>query len=628
MPGVGMESLTGEDPRSIGGYEVRARLGAGGFGQVYLGLSPGGRTVAIKVLRPELREDREFLRRFRLEVAAARQVNGFYTAQVVAAGLDDRRPWVATAFVPGPPLDRAVVANGPLPEPALWRLLAGLVEALQEIHGCGLVHRDLKPANVLLAADGPRVIDFGISKVIDGTAMTSAGVVMGTPSFMAPEQAEGKAVSPESDVFSLGSVLAYAATGRPPFGRDGYASVLYRIVHGDPMLDGVPPQLRAVIEWCLAKAPAARARLTELAGIGRDGPLAAPAPSALAFWPPGLAQLIREYQGQLDTAELADAQQRSATATATVSSALPASGSLGRGARIATTLPQPRSRAPATIFAEQQDRYPQAGYAQESNPTGYDRSSGDRVLNRCRGRRWLAWAASGTVALVVVVVVAITLNRGSSIPVPGLSGKTQAQAVAAIDAAGLKPAVIKKADAHVRSGLVISSNPTPGSALGKGQTVTLYLSTGVANITLPDFRGTSSTAAQAALRKLGFTNVRLVADPESAIPAGEVDHTAPTPGSYPRSQQVVLYVSDAIQVPNVLSQTGLEASAILQQDGFSVAEISTPAPADQMVEPGTVYNQNPASSTAEPRGTRIQIFVQPQTTATATTGSGGGLGGL
>jgi serine/threonine protein kinase len=298
-----MESLTVEDPRSIGGYELRARLGEGGFGLVYLGLSPGGRAVAVKVLQREFARDTEFLRRFHLEVAAAQQVNGIYTAPVVAAGLDDRPPWVATAFVPGPPLDQIIVKNGPLPEPALWRLLAGLVEALQAIHACGLVHRDLKPGNVMLASDGPRVIDFGISKAVDGTAMTSTGAVFGTPAFMAPEQAEGREVSPATDVFALGCVLAYAATGLLPFGGGSAATILYRVVHGEPTLDGMPPRVRGVVERCLAKNPAARPGLAQLAGIGPDGPdgeLRWQSPAS--FWPPQVGQLIRDYQDRLDIA--------------------------------------------------------------------------------------------------------------------------------------------------------------------------------------------------------------------------------------------------------------------------------------------------------------------------------------
>ncbi len=208
-----MKALAADDPRVIGEYRLRAQLGAGGMGRVYLGLSPAGRAVAIKVVHPDLASDAEFLRRFGQEVAAARAVSGIYTAPVVASGLNERPPWLATAFVPGPPLDQVVGENGPLPEQALWPLLAGLVEALQAIHACGVVHRDLKPANVLLAADGPRVIDFGISRAADGTALTAAGVVFGTPGFMSPEQAEGRGAGPASDVFALGCVVAYAAAG-------------------------------------------------------------------------------------------------------------------------------------------------------------------------------------------------------------------------------------------------------------------------------------------------------------------------------------------------------------------------------------------------------------------------------
>jgi serine/threonine kinase PknH len=298
-----MESLTAEDPPSLGGYELRARLGEGGFGLVYLALSPGGRAFAIKVLRREFARDREFLGRFRLEVAAAQRVNGIYTAPVVAAGLDDIPPWVATAFVPGPPLNDIVSQFGPLPEPALWRLLAGLVEALQAIHACGIVHRDLKPANVLLAADGPRVIDFGISKAAGGTSMTSTGSVFGTPGFMAPEQAEGKTVGPATDIFALGCILAYASAGVPPFGGGSVASVLYRVVHSAPVLDGIPPYLRGIVEMCLAKDPAGRPGLYDLAGIGRDGPEGRLAGhSAASFWPPQFARLIRDYQDRLEAA--------------------------------------------------------------------------------------------------------------------------------------------------------------------------------------------------------------------------------------------------------------------------------------------------------------------------------------
>ncbi len=294
-----MKALAGDDPRVIGEYRLQSVLGAGGMGRVYLGLSPAGRAVAIKVVHPDLARDTEFLRRFRQEVAAARAVSGIYTAPVVASGLDEIPPWLATAFVPGPSLDQVVTEHGPLSEPALWPLLAGLVEALQAIHACGVVHRDLKPANVLLAADGPRVIDFGISRAADGTALTAAGVVFGTPGYMSPEQAEGMPAGPASDVFALGCVMAYAAAGAGPFGTGTAAAVLYRVVHAEAALNGIPPRLREIVSRCLAKDPAARPTPRALAAAitGRDQ---GTGPSAVTFWPRSVASLIGAYQAKLE----------------------------------------------------------------------------------------------------------------------------------------------------------------------------------------------------------------------------------------------------------------------------------------------------------------------------------------
>ena len=294
-----MKPLAADDPRVIGEYRLRAQLGAGGMGRVYLGLSPAGRAVAIKVVHPDLASDADFVRRFGQEVAAARAVSGIYTAPVVASGLNERPPWLATAFVPGPPLDQVVAENGPLPEQALWPLLAGLVEALQAIHACGVVHRDLKPANVLLATDGPRVIDFGIARATDGTSLTAAGVVFGTPGFMSPEQAEGRGAGPASDVFALGCVVAYAAAGMGPFGTGTAAAILYRVVHAEPVLDGVPPRLRQVVAACLAKDPAARPSLRALSGMIAGG-MDATGPSAVAFWPSSVARLIGAHQARLE----------------------------------------------------------------------------------------------------------------------------------------------------------------------------------------------------------------------------------------------------------------------------------------------------------------------------------------
>jgi tRNA A-37 threonylcarbamoyl transferase component Bud32 len=287
-----MEPLSADDPQAVGEFQLRARLGSGGMGRVYLGYSRAGRAVAVKVIHPGLARDPEFRQRFSREVAAARSVSGMYTAPVVAAGLDADPPWLATAYVPGPPLSDVVSRHGPLPEPATWRLAAGLAEALGAVHASGLVHRDLKPANVLLAPDGPHVIDFGISRALDGTSVTAAGMVVGTPGYMSPEQAEGAAVGPASDVFSLGCVLAYAATGNAPFGKGSAASVLYRVVAGQPDLAGVPDRLRGVITACLAKDPAQRPGLAALGMmIAQAGPAITASPTS--FWPDQVAEVIR-----------------------------------------------------------------------------------------------------------------------------------------------------------------------------------------------------------------------------------------------------------------------------------------------------------------------------------------------
>ncbi|MBM7773444.1 serine/threonine protein kinase [Actinokineospora baliensis] len=253
-----MRELLVHDPRRVGDYALLGRLGRGAMGTVYLGRSPGGRFVAVKVARGELAEDPDFRQRFRLEIAMARAVGGFWTAAVVGADPDAERPWLATEYVPGPTLTEAVRTGGPLPEPALRALLAGLAEALAAIHAAGLVHRDLKPSNVLLAEDGPRVIDFGIAKAVRSTAMTATGVLFGTPGYLSPEQISGGDVGPASDVFALGAVMVYAATGTGPFGNGEVAALLYRAVHTGPDLDGVPSELRPVVSRCLNTHPQAR----------------------------------------------------------------------------------------------------------------------------------------------------------------------------------------------------------------------------------------------------------------------------------------------------------------------------------------------------------------------------------
>ena len=247
------------DPRQIGPYRVVRRLGAGGMGQVFLGRSPAGRMVAIKVIHPSMADDENYRARFRREITAARAVGGVYTAPVVDADPDASPPWLAIAFLQGMSLQETVKRHGPLPPPAVRMLGAALAEALRSIHGAGVVHRDLKPSNVMLTPEGPRVIDFGIARPTEATTLTKTGATLGTPAYMSPEQASGEEAGPASDIFSLGGVLTYAATGVGPFGQGAVHEVVYRVLHTEPALDGiVDPGLRTLVAACLEKDPARR----------------------------------------------------------------------------------------------------------------------------------------------------------------------------------------------------------------------------------------------------------------------------------------------------------------------------------------------------------------------------------
>jgi serine/threonine protein kinase len=234
------------------------------MGDVYLSFTPGGRAVAIKVVRREFADDPEFRRRFRAEVSAAQRVQGMYTASVVDADPDARRPWLATAYVAGPSLHHAIAEYGPLPLFSVFRLLGGVAEGLAAIHACGLVHRDLKPANVLLAEDGPRVIDFGIAHAADASTITGKNSVIGTPAFMAPEQVRGKSVTAATDVFALGNLALHAATGHTAFGEGHPAALMHRITNEEPGLDDCPDSLRPIVTRCLAKSPEDRPGLPEI----------------------------------------------------------------------------------------------------------------------------------------------------------------------------------------------------------------------------------------------------------------------------------------------------------------------------------------------------------------------------
>jgi len=269
------------------------------MGRVYLARSPGGRMVAVKVIRANLAEDVGFRARFAREVAAARKVGGLFTAQVVDADLDGPVPWLVTAYVPGTSLSDAVEQQGPLPPRSVLALAAGLAEGVSAIHAAGVIHRDLKPSNVLLAQDGPRIIDFGISSAAEATSLTGTGYMIGSPGFMSPEQAEGLTVGPASDIFSLAGVLIYAARGEGPFGIGDTAALLYRVVHGTPNIDQVPDNIRPLISRSLSRdanrRPTAREFLAELSA-------AYPSAADLSDWlPPRLLALAGQRAASGDS---------------------------------------------------------------------------------------------------------------------------------------------------------------------------------------------------------------------------------------------------------------------------------------------------------------------------------------
>ncbi|WP_257004323.1 serine/threonine protein kinase, partial [Streptomyces sp. SA15] len=261
---MAMMRLRREDPRVVGSFRLHRRLGAGGMGVVYLGSDRKGQRVALKVIRPDLAEDQEFRSRFAREVSAARRIRGGCTARLVAADLEADRPWFATQYVPGPSLHDKVAGEGALGAADVAAIGAALSEGLVAVHEAGVVHRDLKPSNILLSPKGPRIIDFGIAWATGASTLTHVGTAVGSPGFLAPEQVRGAAVTPATDVFSLGATLAYASMGDSPFGHGSSEVMLYRVVHEEPQLHGVPDALAPLVRACLAKDPEERPSTLQL----------------------------------------------------------------------------------------------------------------------------------------------------------------------------------------------------------------------------------------------------------------------------------------------------------------------------------------------------------------------------
>jgi serine/threonine protein kinase/cyclophilin family peptidyl-prolyl cis-trans isomerase len=396
---VFLEPLGMNDPASVGPYRLLGRLGRGGMGAVYLGRSRGGREVAVKVVSPELSADDQFRRRFEREVAAARRVGGFYTAAVVDADTGADRPWMATSYIPGPTLQAAVDAQGPFAVEAVRTIGAGLAEGLATIHAAGLVHRDLKPANIVVAADGPRVIDFGITRALDSASVTTSRAFLGTPAYMPPEQALGDEVTTAGDVFSLGGVLAFAATGHSPFGNGRMEAMVYRLVHAEPDLAAVPPELRGLVAACLAKDPAARPGVGEVLEALADGDA-----SGRPWLTAPVAEMIAERNGIVTADAGASVPLAPPAPPAGQASSVPLVGPMDAPAR---------DGSDPTHVAATRLRTPTSAEAPAAPPAV---GQGDRKPSRGRGF-WAAVVGGAVVVAAGAVLVAVLLNGRGDEPV-------------------------------------------------------------------------------------------------------------------------------------------------------------------------------------------------------------------
>jgi beta-lactam-binding protein with PASTA domain/predicted Ser/Thr protein kinase len=550
------------------------------------------RTVAVKTLRADLARDATFQARFGREAQSAASLNNPSIVAVYDTGEDLSTgvsiPFIVMEFVDGRTVrDLLIEGHRLLPERTL-EIVSGVLRALEYSHQAGIVHRDIKPGNVMVTRNGDiKVMDFGIARAMSDSqaTMTQTAQVIGTAQYLSPEQARGERVDARSDLYSTGCLMYELLTGRPPFTGDSPVAIAYQHVRENPVppsrLDpSLPSWADSIVLKAMAKSP--NDRYQSAAEMQADIQRAASGMQVAASVPPPTRADYYDYQQR--TAQMGPQTMMGA--------------------------------APTSVSPYQQTGY-QTGYQQPYgggyDNSGYDNGGGPEQP-RGGARRWLPWLISGLVVLAAIIVAVILLHGGSgaSTNVPLVNGESYSQAAAQIKAAGLVP-VENKESSTVKVGFVISTNPDNGNSVSKNSQVTVNVSTGAANIALPNLAGSPASQAEQQLKNLGFTNVNPVQDTQSTAQSGSVDHMTPGPGNYPPDQQITLYVSGgSVQVPNVVNQTAAEAQAILRQDGFEVQTTSTPAPADQMVQPGTVYNQNPAANQVRPKGTLIQIFVQPQ----------------
>jgi serine/threonine protein kinase len=571
--------LQAGDPQAVGPYRVLGRLGAGGMGQVYLGRSVGGRLVAVKVIRPELTDEPGFRARFAREVAAARNVSGLFTALVVDADVDGPVPWLATAYVAGPSLAEAVETHGPLPAGSVLTLAAGLAEGLQAIHAARVVHRDLKPSNVLLADDGPRVIDFGISRAAEASMLTQSGMVVGSPGFMSPEQANGGAVGLPSDVFSLGAVLTFAATGAGPFGTGSSPALLYRVVHQEPDLTRLPAQIRPLIERCLAKDPGQRpatgdvlAELgsAELAGdwlpasitevLGRYTPPAADDPK----WPSTMtsAKARRIPTDASARAQADPLRRRHRRIGRRPASLLAAAGLIAAAASMLVLVPRADGRSvtppPSGLHATARDHASTA--TPGSVPPPAEAKLASRTSSRARpsahgAATQAAPANQGAPANQDATQPAPATSPPASRPsdspstppapttgiVPGVLYTTLSAATSALEARGFHNIPYLYGCYGSRDiGDVVRQSPGAGTRTSLTAPVQLYLQANNCD-TVPNVIGMSLSDAAYTLKAAGFTNIPYLYDCDGSPNIGDVVSQSPAPGtSYGSTQPVSL----------------------------------------------------------------------------------------
>ncbi len=553
--------LRPDDPATIGPYRLLGRLGTGGMGQVFLGKSPGGRLVAVKVIRPELAGEPGFRVRFAREVAAARNVSGLCTALVVDADADAAVPWLATAYVAGPSLSEAVTEHGPLPESSVLALAAGLAEGLGVIHAAGVVHRDLKPANVLLAHDGPRVIDFGISRAMETTMLTQAGTVVGSPGFMSPEQADGKVVGPPSDVFSLGAVLAFAATGEGPFGSGPTPALIYRVVNHEPDLAGLPPRVRDVVARCLAKEPAARPTtaglLAELGGSG-DGQ------GAVNWLPAPVTATLGRYVPPSH----AESAAWGWPATESVARAAGDAAVPDRAPRGTWRRPAWLAAAAAVTVAAAVTGFALSGAGPEHPAAGplTHPVAAVRADGAARG-------TEGSRKATASRKTAVTVSRTKSRKAKSSAAHHPARTAAARSAPAVSPVTAGGAPSGGAppAGPAASSAPAPAHSAAPQparSSAPPPPSTGV----VPDVVGTTLSAASSALKARGFGNIPYVYNCYGSPDTGDVVQQDPGTGAtiaLTAPVQLYLEADNCATVPDVIGMDLSDAAYTLKQEGFT-----------------------------------------------------------